>query len=245
LPCEPGGGPETDSQIQELTDALAMRDSFIGLVGHELRNSIAPMLLLAEQFEALARDPAAPPKVSSRAAMVTRALSKLVTTVDRVSEVADLRRGQLHLEPSPIDLAVVVEEICDNLGREAAAGGATFVREVTGSTIGQWDRIRVKQIAANLVSNAIRHGGGGQIEIGIHGFDHDVELVVRDHGPGIDPAAVARLFDRFDHERSRRVGGLGVGLWVVKTLCTAMRGSVTVENASTGGARFCVVLPRG
>lgn len=244
-PGEPGASPEPHAQIQELTEALAARDSFIGLVGHELRNSIAPMLLLAEQFEVLARDAAAPPMVSSRAAMLTRALGKLVTTVDRVTEVAELRRGKLHLEPALFDLAAAVEDACGELRREAAAGGATFVIDTTGVTTGQWDRARVKQIAANLVSNAVRHGGGGQIEIGIRGRDHEVELVVRDHGPGIDPAMIARLFDRFDLTPSRRTGGFGVGLWVVKTLCTAMHGSVTAENASNGGARFCVVLPRG
>jgi len=236
---------EARPQVHELTSALAARDSFIAQVGHELRNSVAPMLLLAEQFATLVNDPQAPPVMASRAAMLTRYLHKFVTTVDRVAEVGDLRRGRLHLEPSRIDLVEVVGDVCRETRREAEAGGTELVFETAGPVLGSWDRVRVKQIVSNLVSNAIRYGGGGgRVELAVRSRGGDAELVVRDHGPGIEPAALAHLFDRFDHDRPRRAGGFGIGLWVVKTLCNAMHGSVTADNGSGGGARFCVILPR-
>jgi signal transduction histidine kinase len=232
-------------RIAELTAELAARDSFISLVGHELRNSVAPMLLLAEQFAAVAQEPGAPALVTSRAAMLTRNLQKFVTTVDRVAEVANLRRGRLQLSVSEVDLAEVVGEVCREARREAAAGGIELELTADGPVIGQWDRARLKQIVASLVSNAIRYGGAGRVELRVGARSAAAELVVRDHGPGIDPAALPRLFEGFDHAQTRRAGGFGIGLWVVKTLCTAMQGSVTAENASEGGACFCVVLPRG
>jgi signal transduction histidine kinase len=244
LSVEPPPSDDTRRQIQELTTALAARDRFIALVGHELRNSVAPMLLLAEQFAALVEDPGIRPVVASRSAMLTRNINKFVTTIERVAEVADLRRGKLQLELSEVDLVAVVQEVCREGQREAAAGGVAFVIEAERPVTGSWDRARIKQIVANLVSNAVRYGGGGQVEIVVREVAGGGELVVRDHGPGIDPAMLPRLFDAFDHERTGRGGGFGIGLWVVKTLCTAMHGSVTVENGSSGGARFCVVLPR-
>jgi signal transduction histidine kinase len=244
-PCETVHAAEALQQVRELTAALDARDSFLSLVGHELRNAVAPMLLLAEQFSAVVHDPQASPVVASRAAMLTRHLNKFVTTVDRVAEVADLRRGRLRLELGEMDLVEAVEEVCREARREAAAGGSELVVEAAGPVIGTWDRARILQITANLVSNAIRYGGGGRVEITVHSPGSDAELAIRDHGPGIEPEVLARLFDRFDHERPRRAGGFGIGLWVVKALCTAMRGSVTADNASSGGARFCVVLPRG
>lgn len=242
---EPPSWPDAQRRIRELTAALAARDSFIALVGHELRNSVAPMVLLAEQFSTLAEDPRVSPIVVSRMALLTRNLNKFVATIDRVAEVADLRRGKLRLEPSTVDLAAAANDVCRDLRREATAGGAEFAVAAPEPVIGQWDRVRVKQIIANLVSNAIRYGGGGTIAIDVRATARYAELVVRDHGPGIDPAALPRLFEAFDYDRGVGGGGFGIGLWLVKTLATAMGGSVTADNASTGGARFCVVLPRG
>lgn len=240
---EPSG--EAQQRIDELTTALAARDSFIGLVGHELRNAVAPMLLLAEQFAILAEDPNVSPMLTSRVAMLMRNLNKFVATVDRVAEVADLRRGRLQLDPAAVNLVEVVEEVCRDARREAAAGGAELVIDAPEPVTGRWDRARLRQIVTALVSNAIRYGGGGRIELAIGDRGGDAQLVVRDHGPGLEPATLPHLFERFDHERNRRGGGFGIGLWLVKTLCTAMHGSVTAENDTNGGACFCVVLPRG
>ena len=242
---EPGAASDARQQIHDLTAALAARDGFLSVVGHELRNAVAPMLLLAEQFATLADDPAAPPLVASRVAILIRNLNKFVATVDRVAEIADLRRGKLRLEPSEVDLVEVVEQVCREARREATAGGAELVLDGSGPVTGRWDRQRLKQIVAALVSNAIRYRGGGRIELRVRDLGLDGELVVRDHGPGMDLAALPGLFERFDHDRSMRGGGFGVGLWLVKTLCTAMRGTVTATNNSDGGASFCVALPRG
>jgi signal transduction histidine kinase len=235
---------DASRQIEELTTALAARDSFIALVGHELRNSVAPMVLLAEQFTTLAEDPRAPPLMASRVAVLTRNLHKFVATVDRVAEIADLRRGKLRLELDQIDLVDVATTVCRDAEREAAAAGAELVIQAHEQVVGTWDRSRLKQIVGNLVSNAIRYAGG-RIELHIRIRDSDGELVVRDQGPGIDPAVLPSIFEPFDRARSGRTSGFGVGLWLAKTLCNAMHGDVTAENSASGGVSFCVVLPRG
>jgi signal transduction histidine kinase len=235
---------DASHEIETLTAALAARDSFNALIGHELRNSIAPIVLLVDQLADVAGDPALPPLVVSRLTMLIRHLRKLTTAIDRVAEVADLRRGKLALELEPVDLVDVVTEVCRDSRREAAASGSELVLRAGAPVMGAWDRGRVKQIASSLVSNAIRYGGG-PVELNVRDRGDAGELVVRDHGPGIDPGLLPDLFDRFDHERGRRTGGFGVGLWVVKTLCSAMRGTVSAENCADGGARFCVVLGRG
>lgn len=248
-PGEPMSAADVRHRIQELTATVAARDDFIALIGHELRNSLAPMVLLAESFAMLAEGSQPPAKMFSRVAMLTDNLNKLISTISRIVEVADLRRGKLQLAPTTADLVGVVEEVCRDARREAVAGGAELVVVASGPVVGQWDRARVKQITSNLVSNAIRHSGGGRIEVSVRERANDGELVgelvIEDRGPGIDPDLLSRLFEFADHGHARRSGGFGLGLWVVKTLCTAMHGSVTVENCSGGGARFCVVLPRG
>jgi signal transduction histidine kinase len=138
--------------------------------------------------------------------------------------------------------------VCQAAGAQAAAGGAVLLIDAPAPVWGSWDRARLGQIVENLVSNAIRYGGGGRIELAVVDRGSAGELIVRDHGPGLDPAMLAHLFDAHgpvDFEHNRRAGGFGVGLWIVKTLCAAMQGSVSAENDPSGGARLCVVLPRG
>jgi two-component system, OmpR family, sensor kinase len=240
--------PEDDlsePELEQLAGALAARDRFISVVAHELRNSLAPMSLLAEQFGTLAEGSQPPGKLLMRVAMLTNNLNKLIATVGRIVDVTDLRRGKVQLAPTPTDLVDVVGEVSRDVERDAAAAGSQLIVDSRGPVIGRWDRARVKQIVSDLVGNAIRHGASSRIDLVVRAGPSTGELTVRDHGPGIDAAALPRLFDCFDHAPTRRAGSLGLGLWLVKTLCHAMGGTVSAENCIDGGARFCVVLPRG
>lgn len=249
----PNAATATASSLEQPSAALAAqlvaRDQFLAIVGHELRNSLAPMLLLAEQFAAYAdaRMPLPPDVLAARAAMLGRQLRKLVGTIDRVSEIADLRRGRLVLASDAVDVVALVEEVIDEARRDAVAQRrvAELAVRANGPVSGQWDRARLKQIVGNLISNGIVHGGG-QVEVDVRDLGDRVEIAVRDHGPGIDAAVMPRLFERLDDPAAPRTrgGGLGTGLWVVKTLCTAMRAHIVASNIP-GGARFCVALPRG
>jgi two-component system, OmpR family, sensor kinase len=227
-----------------LAESLAARDNFISAVSHELRNTVAPLILLAEQFEAMGAS-MSPDQLTTKIALLTRNLHKFVATVDRVTEVAQLRDGNLVLELGDVDLAEVVGIVVGQQQRYAATGGVELVVRAPASLRGRWDRGRLAQITTNLVTNAIRFGVGGEVEVDVVDRGRDAELVVRDHGPGMAAADLDGIFDRFDHRRSRTTGGFGVGLFIVKTLAEAMGGRATAANAQGGGARFSVVLPRG
>ncbi|HEX4453886.1 MAG TPA: HAMP domain-containing sensor histidine kinase [Kofleriaceae bacterium] len=233
-----------EDQVQDLADALAARDNFIAAVSHELRNNVAPLILLAEQFEVLGAS-MRPEQIATKTALLTRNLRKFVATVDRVTEVAQLRDGKLELELTHCDFASIVRDVVAQLVRQAAAGGVELVANVPTQVVGTWDRVRLAQITTSFVTNAIRYGVGGEVEIALVQRGDEVELSVRDHGPGISVAELPGIFDRFDHRRSRTTGGFGVGLFIAKTLAAAMGGHVRAANAAGGGARFSVVLPRG
>ena len=243
IPAHPPALPDARDQIAELSRALEARDNFIAFVGHELRNSLAPLCLLAEQFGALADDPDALPAIASRARMLTRGLRRLIETAHCVAEIGDLQRGTLRLQPTRVDLIEIAGEVCRELGAEAAARGAVLVVEAGAPVIGSWDRARLVRLVTSLVSNAIRHAGG-RIELRAIDRGDDAELVVRDHGRGIEPAKLARLFEPFDPGRHRTPAGFGIGLWLVRTLTSAMRGSVAANNCADGGAQFRVIIPR-
>jgi signal transduction histidine kinase len=165
---------------------------------------------------------------------------------DRVSEVSNLWRGRLVLDIATVDLVEIAGEVCRELEGDAVAADAVLVFAPTPPVIGAWDRQRLKWIAANLLSNAIRYAGG-RIEVSVEDLGTMAQLSVRDAGPGIAPAALSQLFEPFGPRAASGTpaGGFGVGLWVTRQLCSAMQGSVTVETPSSGGACFSVQLPRG
>ncbi len=231
-------------RIEQLVDALAARDQFISVVSRELRNSVAPMVLLADHFEQTTRG-MADSKLPSRVATLRRQLHKFVATIDQIAEVAKLRDGEIELDIAHVDMAAEVADVAVRMREQAAAGGVDLVVEAGQPTHGWWDRARLRQIASHLVSNAIRYGGVGTVEVTVRHRGPDAELEVRDHGPGIGAAELATLFDRLDHPSPRTSGGFGMGLFVVKAVARAMGGGVSVDHAAGGGARFRVLLPRG
>jgi signal transduction histidine kinase len=104
--------------------------------------------------------------------------------------------------------------------------------------------LRIEQICRNLLSNAIRFGAGRPIDVVVDADPDCATLEVRDRGVGIAPILHSRIFERFERGAEQRSGGFGIGLWVVKSICVAMGGTVAVESAPGEGACFSIRLPR-
>jgi signal transduction histidine kinase len=109
------------------------------------------------------------------------------------------------------------------------------------------DRARLKQVVVNLLDNAIKYTAeGGEIAMTVGTIDSKAVLEVKDNGIGIPPEALPRIFDRFyrvDKARSRDLGGAGLGLSIVKSICTAHHGRVEASSTPGQGSRFRVELP--
>ena len=228
------------TRVSELEAAVAARDRFIAAVGHELRNAMAPLVLLADA----AREAAAGGPPDRRTEMLVRNLELLNRTVDRVSNVAQLRSEKLELKLETVDLASVVGDVIAELAPTAASRAVEMRFAEASSTTGSWDPRHLRQIATHLIVNAIRHSGSTHVEITVRGVDATAELLVADRGCGIDESRRARIFDAFDSADTTRKGGLGVGLWTVQTLCRQFGGTVALLDDHSPGAAFRVLLPR-
>lgn len=110
------------------------------------------------------------------------------------------------------------------------------------------DEGRLRQVVSNLLSNAVKYtGAGGHIRITLKNTPKCGILTVEDNGIGIPESDLALIFERFyrtDRSRSRKTGGVGIGLTIVKAIVTAHGGQVTAENRPEGGSRFVVSLPK-
>jgi PAS domain S-box-containing protein len=237
------------ARLQELQQAVSARDEFIATVAHELRNPVAPLMfqirLAIEKSEKLvaAGEPLSIDWVQSQLRRIEQRLHRLLETLERLLDVSRLATGRIDLQPEPVDLGRAVREVIATFDAEMAIARCQLVWSQRGEATGWWDRMRLEQICRNLMSNAIRFGAGRPIEVVVDGDRDFAMLQVRDHGVGIAPHHHARIFERFERGLERS-GGFGIGLWVVKSVCVAMGGSISVESQVGEGACFTVMLPR-
>jgi PAS domain S-box-containing protein len=238
------------ARLQELRQAVAARDEFIATVAHELRNPVAPLMfqlrLAIEKAEHMAPSAGVLPSewVQSQLRRIEQRLHRLLETLDRLLDVSRLSTGRIDLQPEPMDLARVVRDVISTFDAELSVARCTLVLTERQEATGSWDALRIEQICRNLVSNAIRFGAGRPIEIVVDADAECATLQVRDQGVGIAPALHTRIFERFERGVEQRSGGFGIGLWVVKSICAAMGGTVSVESNPGEGACFTVSLPR-
>jgi PAS domain S-box-containing protein len=222
-------------------EALRARDEFLMIAAHEIRGPITSIHLAVQ---ALIRRRLQPEASSRALELIEREDRRLSRFIDELLDLGRLRSGQLQLELEEVDLAKVVQEVATRLGAEIAASGSTLTLTLQPGVVGEWDRFRVEQLVTNLLSNAIKFGLGKPIEISASRPGARPRLVVRDHGIGIEPAALERIFLPFERNVSiRHYGGLGLGLHIVNTIVHAMGGTVTVESAVGAGSSFTVELP--
>ncbi len=234
---------------RDARDAVRLRDEFLSIASHELKTPITTLQL---QLQSVTRSGEAAvqggnlEKFRSRVATTERQVNRLSRLVDSLLDISRITGGRLDLEGEPVDLAAVAR---DGLARAAEeldrAGCAATLRLEGTSHVGQWDRTRLEQILANLLSNAAKYGAGRPVEVAVASNSETSRLTVRDHGIGIAPEHQARIFDRFERAVSvRHYGGLGLGLWIVRQIAEAHGGSITVASTPGEGSLFIVELPK-
>lgn len=215
------------------------RSDLVATVAHELRSPLtgvkgftATLLskwdLLTDSQKLLMLN-----TVDADADRLTRLISELL-------DVARIDSGRLSLMKAPLDLTLAVSR---QLAPLSASNGRGISVESVGSPTVWADADKVAQIVANLVENAVRHGGGNVVVTVLAREDGGADLIVDDEGEGIPEEIRARIFTKFWKHGQR--GGSGLGLYIVGGLVAAHGGTVSVESAPTGGARMRVTLPEG
>lgn len=245
------GRTPTDSdlpaKVAELEDAIRARDEVIATIGHELRNPLSPVYLqLAHLIQVVesAGEPVATEWLLPRLTGMHARLVRLLETLDRLLE-ASHRGGDIALQPERIDLVEVVREVTSGMQTQLEAARSDLTIEAPQPVVGSWDRVRVEQIAVNLLANAVRYGAGKPIQVRIVPAGTTAEIEVRDHGVGIADEDQERIFAQYERVAGQpSTGGFGLGLWIVKRLCNAMGGDVAVRSRPGEGAAFTVTLPR-
>lgn len=245
---EPGGDPEVRAvghALNRLAETLEheeeLRRQTVADLAHELRTPVTGLL---SRIEA-AQDGVLEDEAANLEAMHTEAL-RLTRLLDDLAALAEAERPGLLLEKRPVDLAEVARAEADAWSGRFAGKGIDLALELEPAWVAG-DPDRLGQVAANLISNALRYTPeGGRVWVRTACEGEGAVLEVEDTGIGIEAAELPHVFTRFwrsEKSRSRATGGAGIGLAIVRELVRAHEGRVEVESAPGRGSRFRVILP--
>ena len=231
---------------EALREADRRKTEFLGMLSHELRNPLAPI-----RNALFVLDRAAPGTAQATRAreVIDRQTEHLSRLVDDLLDLTRISRGKIQLRRERLDLAEVVRRTVDDHRATLAAAGVAVELSTPAEPLPvDADATRVAQIVGNLLANAAKFTeGGGQVELAVHRDGGDAIIAVRDHGVGIDPALLPHVFEPFvqaDEGLHRTRGGLGLGLFLVKSLAELHGGGALARSAGAGrGAEFVVRLP--
>ena len=224
------------------------KSEFLANMSHEIRTPLNGVMGVAS---GLARTPL-DPQQGEMVGLIESSARTLEALLSDVLDLARVESGRLTLEAAPFDLLRCVTDIGALFQPSAAEKGLTLsietAKELDGSFVG--DGARVRQILANLVSNAVKFTPAGSVRIRATGLRTpdgvEANIVVGDTGIGFDAETKARLFNRFqqaDGSITRRYGGSGLGLAISRSLAEQMGGSLSAEAEPGDGAVFTLSLP--
>jgi PAS domain S-box-containing protein len=221
--------------------AISGRDEFLSIAAHEIRGPVASIHLAVQS---LLRGSL--PAASARTAMevIQREDRRLSRFVNDLLDVGRIHTGQLHFELEEVDLGTIVREVVSRLSAELPQTHSAVTVRTEGNLTGEWDRFRVEQVVTNVVSNAIKYGDGKPIDITAARSVDRAVLRVADHGIGIEPTMLSKIFDPFQRlVEARHYGGLGLGLHIAKTIVEGLGGTITVDSRLGSGSTLTVDLP--
>jgi signal transduction histidine kinase len=227
--------------------AVAQRDEFLSVAAHELRTPLSAMKLQVQSLQRKLARPALSeeerPQLAAKVDVVARQVQRLETLVTDLLDLSRITAGKLALRLEEFDLVELVREVRDRMNDEVARVGSTLTVHATGPLRGEWDRARLDQVLSNLLSNALKYGGGKPIAITARADGAHVILAVTDQGIGIPLEDQGRIFERFERAvPGHNYSGFGVGLWICKQTVDALGGIIRVQSQPGQGSTFEVVL---
>lgn len=230
-----------DTAERERRSEAAARRDLLAALGHDLRTPLASLWAAVEALQdGVARDP-----VRYLEAMASD-INVLSHLVDDLFTLARIERGELRLQPEPVDLAELADTAVAGLEAIAQRRHLALTLSVDGDTTAVVDPHAIGRVLRNLLDNALRHAPDATtVGVAVEGSRDAVALAITDEGPGFDPAFRSRataVSTRFDEARTRGSGGAGLGLPIARGLVEAHGGRLQVHPQP--GGRVTVQLPR-
>jgi two-component system CheB/CheR fusion protein len=233
---------------QALADAERRKDEFVAMLGHELRNPLSALSHALDLLGSVSDDRG---RSEELRAMMVRQTQRIGTLLDQLLDIARLTSGKVVLSKERVDLADVVRAAVETVGHlvEARKQELTLALPRDESALVLGDAVRLALVVENLLTNASKYTNeGGRIAVKLESGDDNHRIVIRDTGTGMSAELLPHVFDVFmqaPRTLDRAMGGLGLGLPLVKRLVEMHEGHVDASSPGLGqGSEFVVTLPR-
>ena len=230
--------------IARLDDAFQNSKRFVADASHELRT---PLTILRGELESLAEDTRLASEWRDRAAILLEEAVRLSKIVEQLFTLSRLDAGEAQTDWSRFDLTELAKTTTDQMSLLAEDKNISITCDAKQPMPVEGDRVRLKQVVVNLLDNAIKYTPkNGVIQLRVGAVNGHVVLEVEDNGLGISREALPHIFERFyraDKARLPDSEGAGLGLSIVKSICTAHGAEVEAESTVNKGSRFRVKLP--
>ncbi|AEB56216.1 hybrid sensor histidine kinase/response regulator [Ectopseudomonas mendocina] len=237
---------ETQAELQK---AVEMRDVFMSIASHELRTPLNGLILDVQlrrlRLEQGRMDAFTPDKLQEMITRDERQIRSLSRLIDDMLDVSRIRTGKLSVRPEPGDLGVLAGNVVESLAAQFTNTGTPIDLHVEGPAPVMMDEFRIEQVLANLLTNALRYGGGNPVSVRVAAEGEQVRAEVRDQGLGISEEDQGRVFEQFERVSGTSVAqGLGLGLFISEQIVQAHGGRIELSSRLGEGSCFSVVLPR-
>lgn len=231
---------ECEKVASDLREMLRLNETFVAAISHDLRSPLSTVVMGAA---ILGRD--LPDANAKRTlARMRSSAERMVAMLDDLYDLARVRLGGgIPIDPKDTNFRTLAGKVIEEL-RLAYPERALKVEYDGGSTTGVWDELRLGQVLANLVGNALRHGTHDEdVRVSVRGASP--ELIIEVHNGGEIPSELrANLFDPFKCDRQRARDSLGLGLYIVQQIVLAHDGTIDMKSAKDTGTAFRIQLPR-
>ena len=236
--------------LEQTTEALCTRDEFLSVASHELKSPLHSLQLqlhlLAAQAPKLVKDEEAAKLLAKVVDTLRRQGKRMHQLVEGLLDVTRIMGGQLHFDLEEVDASAVTNALVQTLRNEGELQRAhtEFRLDIHPGVVGHWDRMRLEQVVTNLLSNALKYGGGNPVDVLLRTEGDAAVLEVIDRGIGVAPQDHERVFGRFERAVSgRMIAGLGLGLFIVRQIVEGMQGSISLSSRLGEGSTFTMKLP--
>lgn len=230
-------------------EAIKARDSFLSIASHELRTPLSSILMQLEFAGGLLTgnnkdDTKANQYIEQAVNMSLKQIDRLVELLEDLLDVSRIQAGKLSFRPESFKLREVITEVIKSYSDQINALNCQVHLQIEHEIEVNWDKVRFEQVIINLLTNSLKYAPGSEITILASLAANIVHIELSDNGPGIENNKLDKIFQRFERATySRSISGLGLGLFIVKSIVEGHNGSIDVKSEQGKGVHFNINIP--